>query len=615
MNEIIVLDNLTIKKIAAGEIIERPSSIVKELVENSLDANAQNIFIEIENGGKSLIRITDDGDGISKSNLQLAFKRHSTSKLQSMEDLYNVLSLGFRGEALASISSVAKVEVLTKTNDSSAGIQAIVEDGEIKSMDIIGCPKGTTMIIRDLFYNLPVRKKFLKNNLSESNHITDLVYKLALGNPQVSFVLIKDKKTILKTSRSKELINTIHTVLGREYSKNMFPINHKDDYLTLEGFLSNNIFYRGNRNHQYIFVNKRYILSNSISRVIENNYKTLIPIGKYPVFVLNIEIKPSEIDINIHPTKQEIKFINQELVYQTINSLVEDNIKSILRIPKVVLNRESSTHKKEDLPLLYMNKSKQTLNNEILNYNNDIKFKTIISSDPGHSLGQITHKNSSDIDDFNFNLVKEDQDDKIVEDNLLNQDEMQIIPLGIIFTTYIIAEVKGQNKIIFIDQHAAHERVMYEKYKKQYENEEIYSQILIAPDIIEMTTSEINQFNENIDLFYKLGFEIENFGPNSIAIRSVPLIFGQPKLSSLFLDIMDSLDMNLSSSYETKIDKIMKIACTSAIKSGDKIEELEIGTLYRDLMTCEYPYTCPHGRPTLIELTKKDIEKQFLRIV
>ena len=335
MGKIKILDNLTIQKIAAGEVIERPASIVKELVENSIDANANNIVIEISEGGKSFIRISDDGDGIDEDDLKLAFERHSTSKLRTIEDIYNIMSLGFRGEALSSISSVSKVEVLSKTNSTQAGIQAQVEEGIIQSMDSVGCPKGTTMIIRDLFYNLPVRKNFMKTDKTEGNYISDIVYKLALGNYNKGFKFIRDNKVILQTNSNSDLKDNIYGILGKEFSDNLININFENNGIKIFGFISNNKFYRSNRSHQYIYINGRYIVNYGISSVIENQYKSLIPLSRFPVFILYIEMNPGDIDVNIHPTKQEIKFINNTNIHGIISNIVKESLNNSLYVPKM----------------------------------------------------------------------------------------------------------------------------------------------------------------------------------------------------------------------------------------------------------------------------------------
>lgn len=635
MSKIKVLDSLTIRKIAAGEVIENPSSIVKELVENSIDAHSENIVIEIANGGKTYIRITDDGEGISKEDLEVAFERHSTSKLNSIEDIYNILSLGFRGEALASISSVAKMEVLTKTINAQAGTHALVEEGKIISMDSAGCPKGTTMIVKDLFYNLPVRRKFLKSDVSESNQINDIINKLALGNKEVSFKFIRDNKTILQTNGTNNLLDTIYTILGRDFAKNLIPINYKDNYIKINGFISNNNLYRGNRGHQYLYMNGRNIVNSGISKTIENRYRSLIPLNRFPAFVLNIELDPGEVDVNIHPTKQEIKFRDNNRVLGTISNVVEEKLLCSLNIPKIEIKKEEIKPSKEELPKLF------DLNNksEVNSISEDLIIRDFTYEDfiPMENNANSLLSNKKNLEEDGINMLSyKDKDDDVIEkvasvkgkDNVVEYEKkedlkeqklqdylLDINPIGRVFNTYIIAESKAEDKLFFIDQHAAHERIMYEKYREEYENEEINTQQLIFPEIIELTNSEMNKFKDNMDIFINLGFELEEFGANSIALRGVPLIFGTPKSKDLFLDILDNLDSNIKSSYDMRIEKIMKIACTNAIKSGDQISNMEIMALFKDLQKCKNPFTCPHGRPTIVEMTKKDIEKEFLRIL
>lgn len=624
MTKIKVLDSLTIQKIAAGEVIERPASIVKELVENSIDANADSIVIEIKNGGKSLIRVTDNGDGMEKQDLALAFKKHSTSKLNSVEDLYSISSLGFRGEALSSIASVAKVKTLTKTEGAQGGIQALVEEGKILSMETVGCPKGTTMIVSDLFYNLPVRKKFLKSDLSEGNHISDIVYKIALGNPQISFRFIRDNKTVLRTSKTDNLLETIYSVLGRDYSKNLIPIEYRDNYLEIKGFISNNNLYRGNRNHQYIYINNRPIINHGISKVIENQYQTLIPTNRFPVFVLNINLDPGEIDVNIHPAKHEIKFVNQDRVFGSLSNLVKRNLMVEIKRPKMTFKEEEREDK--ELPILFHEDSYKECEKTTDKMHKEILIHDLTDHGYGQDEPSLTENRPMQIE---YQFIESPSHNSLPDDTFLNHNSsisdvkdnvedrfnhININPIGRAFATYAIVEIIDEEKLLFIDQHAAHERIMYEKFKKEYEKEEIATQQLISPEIIELTNKEMTEFNDNLTLFKDLGFDVERFGTNSIAIRGVPLIFGKPMIKDLFLDLLDGLGGSLRTSYDTRLEKIMKLACTNAIKSGDKIGSVEIVALYKDLLKCNNPHTCPHGRPTIIELSKKDIEKQFLRI-
>lgn len=616
MTKIRFLDNLTIQKIAAGEVIERPASIVKELVENSLDANAKSIVVEIVDGGKSLIRITDDGDGMEEEDLAVAFERHSTSKLSAIEDLYSIMTLGFRGEALSSVSSVAKVEVLTKTNSSHAGNHARIEEGKIISIEKIGSPKGTTMIVRDLFYNLPVRKKFLRSDATESNVISDIVTKLALGNFNTSFKFIKDNKVILQTNSNGDMEQNIYTILGRDITKGLIPIEYNNYGIKVKGFISDNHLYRSNRNHQYIYINGRYIVNYSISNAIENHYKSLIPLNRYPVFVLYIDMDPGDMDVNIHPTKQEVKFLNHNDIHGIIGSIIKDHLFPSLSIPSLKVE-EKKVKVEEQLPELFYFQPSIT---------DGIVVKDYTSEDL-----DIREDIESEKDNYNFefdfgNMViekTEELQEDFLKDTLVSSETTNSFendlgdfnPIGVVFGTYIFGENRNKDKMFFIDQHAAHERVMYERFKNEFHQEKIHIQQLLMPEIIDLTNSEMNNFQNNILLFEKLGFEIEEFGGSSISIRGVPFIFGEPNIRLLFLDILDNLDKDVKSAYDTRIDKIMKLACTSAIKSGDRISNIEIKSLIRDLILCDNPYSCPHGRPTVIEMTKRYIEKQFLRII
>lgn len=612
MGKIQLLDNLTIQKIAAGEVIERPSSIVKELVENSIDANSKNITIEIQEGGKSYLRVTDDGDGIEEDDISLAFERHSTSKLKIIDDLYSILTMGFRGEALSSVAAVSKVEVLTKTANSSAGLHVFIEEGKIKSIDTVGTPKGTTMIVKDLFYNLPVRKKFLKSDLSEGNSISDSIYKLALGNYNTSFKFIKDNKTILNTSNNGDIKENIYTILGKDITKGLIPVNFDSNGVKIKGYISNNNLYRSNRSHQYLYINGRYIVNYAISSAIDHHYKSLIPLNRFPVFILYIDMNPAEMDVNIHPTKQEVKFVNNNNIYGIISNVVKDSLFPSLKIPKFEVEKENTKEKaKEDIPLLYNLPEKSNIivrdYSEVNLSNDDDK---ILALENNFDM-KINQKPSND---YLASIEQDNLFEKGEEFKIKNQLP-EITPLGVVFETYILGENRVLDKLFFIDQHAAHERVMYERYRDEFENESINIQQLIAPEIIDLTYSEFNLLNENIEFFKKLGFEVEEFGPSSFAIRGVPFLFGKPNVRNLFLDLLDNLDKDIRNNYDTRLDKLMKLACTSAIKAGDRISNIEIKSLLRDLAKCENPYSCPHGRPTVIEITKKDIEKQFLRII
>lgn len=613
MGKIKVLDDLTIQKIAAGEVIERPSSVVKELIENALDANSTNITIETREGGKKYIRITDDGDGIYENDLINAFKPHSTSKLAKIDDLYNINSFGFRGEALASISSVAKVEVLTKTEKNVSGIQAFVEESKIIKQLPVGCPKGTTMIVRDLFYNLPVRRKFLKSNTVEGNYITDIVYKLALGNCGVSFKYIKDNQVVLNTSKNNNLRDNIYILLGKEFIDGLMEIQFENEDFKIYGYISNNQFYRGNRSHQYLYVNNRYVKNVGLTNIIETKYKSLIPINRFPIFVLFVYIDPSLIDVNIHPTKEEVKFVNEEEFNTKLEYIIDKTLKDNLAVPKATFTKEPIEKKDDSIPLLY--EEKFYSDDYKLNINKNEDNTQILESMPIYEKDFNTYKIKHE------EVIKRKEDINRIDGNRIDgEDDLKNILkrlkyIGIIFSTYIIAEDTLSNRVFIIDQHAAHERILYEKYKKEYEMEKVIIQPLLTPEIVELTDSEITMVLENIELLKNLGFVVEEFGNNSIIIRGVPVLFGEPQLKSLFLEIIDNISSIHNKNYEYRTDKIMKIACSNAIKGGDKIFSMEIQSLFEQLSQVENPYTCPHGRPTIIEILKEDIEKEFKRII
>lgn len=600
MNRIKVLDELTIQKIAAGEIIERPSSIVKELVENSLDAKSSNITIEIRNGGKSYIRVTDDGEGIAREDLSIAFKRHSTSKLSSADDLYQIMSFGFRGEALASISTISKVEVLTKTDENPIGTHAFLEEGNILKLESVGCPKGTTMIVTHMFYNVPVRENFLKSDMIEANNVSDIVYKLALGNPGVSFKYIKDNKVLFKTSRNNDLISNIYALLGKDFNDNLIRVNYESSNLKVHGYISNNKFYRSNKTHQYLYVNNRYIKNYNISSLIENQYKSIIPINKFPVFILFIDMDPKLIDVNIHPTKEEIKFMNQQKINEELGYIIDKTINESLSIPKTKFKQRKEKPINE-LPLLY-DENFLTKKSHLETYDNydNIENKDTITEDRSYHIKE-------DVEDL---LVDEPDKNNYELINILGKGQI----IGTLFFTYILVEDLQSSKLFVVDQHAAHERVMYEKFKEEYKEENISIQHLLKPEIIELSNAETQLVVKNIDLFKKLGFMVEEFGTNSVIIRGVPILFGKPQVKNLFLELVDTIESNIESSYEVKLDKIIKISCTRAIKSGDKMNNIEIESLFKQLCNTKNPYTCPHGRPTIIEISKTDIDKEFKRI-
>ncbi|KNF08922.1 DNA mismatch repair protein MutL [Gottschalkia purinilytica] len=640
-----LLDDKTINKIAAGEVVERPASVIKELVENSIDALSSSITIEIKDGGKKYIRVTDNGTGINKDDIELAFLRHSTSKINNIDDLQNVMTLGFRGEALASISSVSQLELITKTKSDMSGSQLVINGGIIKEKNEVGCPDGTTLIVKNLFYNVPVRQKFLKSNNVESSYIGDIIYKLALSNPQISFKYIKDNKMILKTPGKGNLISTSYSLFGKEFVDSMFELKYSSKGLSIEGLICKPSFTRGNRGYQHIFVNGRYIKDEGISRVIEKVYKSLIPINRYPVFILFIKLSSNDLDVNVHPTKTEVRFSNRDYIESNVFTCVKNLLTTNNLIPEVILESEPKLNNKTnnnnieeqvtidiiDSPNKIknssniINESQLEKNNNWNKTNNNIREKRLIDELAVYRKGK--DQNAVSIKDINENIkvidfnVKETKEadsyldkGKDVED-ISNKNvifpELNII--GKLFETYILCEDKKSKDFYIIDQHAAHERIMYEKIKSQLESDNVYVQELMSPEVIDLTHNEINLIKENYDVFDKLGFKIEEFGSNSIIIRSVPMVFGEPNSKQLFLDILDNLQDDITNNYELRLDKVMKMACTNAIKAGYNIHTIEINKLIEDLKLCNEAFTCPHGRPVIIKMSKYELERKFKR--
>lgn len=617
-----LLDESTISKIAAGEIIENPSSIVKELVENSIDAGADDILVELRGESTNYIKVSDNGSGFSEDDIEIAFLRHSTSKLEVIEDLEKIRTLGFRGEALASISNISKIKLMTKTEEDLAGNSLLIENGKIIKKSKVGMPKGTSFIINDVFYNTPVRKKFLRKDSTEINNIIDIVQKIALSNNNIKFTLIRDGKTILNTGTDKNPINRIFSILGSEIASSLNEGFFESESYKIRGFFSDNKLFRSNRDSQYIFVNGRFIRDLNISRAIEKNYSSLIPLNRYPVFVLYIDMDPKLIDVNIHPKKNEIKISNEDILTALLSEVVEDVI-----YPNRYIREIKLEEKKENVNIfdIFDEEDSSQENSKYYkedNINNEVKSEL-------KSLWDIENESK---DDKNLNkdffredslLYKEEKMDNTLtnkEENFLFDNNSQIDESilntkidGVLFKTYIILENQRDGKVFIVDQHAAHERVNYEKFLKMYLNSEISSQILIKPEIIELNQIEYDKILNYLDLFIKLGFKIEDFGDRSVVLREVPMIFGLPSYVNFIRDIIDSLDREISSNYEADLYKIMRKACKASVKAGDELSEMEIDSLIRDLKDCENPYTCPHGRPTIVEVSKHTISKLFLR--
>lgn len=621
-----LLDEQTISKIAAGEIIENSASIVKELVENSIDAGADDILVELRGESTNYIKVSDNGLGFSEEDLELAFLRHSTSKLQVIEDLEKIRTLGFRGEALASISNISKIKLMTKRENDLAGNSLVIENGKIIKKNKVGMPKGTTFIINDVFYNTPVRKKFLRKDSTEISNIIDIVQKIALSNNNIKFTLIRDGKTILNTGNDKDPINRIFSILGSEIASSLNEGRFESENYTIRGFFSDNKLFRSNRDSQYIFVNGRFIRDINISRAVEKNYNSLIPLNRYPVFILYIDIDPKLIDVNIHPKKNEIKISNENILTALLSEVVEEVI-----FPNRSIREIEFEDKKENINIFDIfdeddfEESLDSIETTKPGDNNRLKSlwdlereneELEIREEKAFNEEALLYKEEEKSD-----LKSSNEQEQHLEKNFLFNSEASRIDegllntriSGVLFKTYILLENQRDGKVFVVDQHAAHERVNYEKFLNMYLNSEISSQILIKPEIIELNQIEYDKILTYLDLFTKLGFKIEDFGDGSVVLREVPMIFGLPTYVNFIRDIIDSLDKEISSNYEADLYKIMRKACKASVKAGDDLSDIEIEALIRDLKNCENPYTCPHGRPTIVEVSKHTISKLFLR--
>lgn len=627
-----LLDESTISKISAGEIIENPASIVKELLENAIDANSKNIVIEVKGSIGEYIRITDDGDGIKKDELPLAFLRHSTSKLRKVEDLFDIVSLGFRGEALASISHISHVEIMTKHKDEKVGTRALVEHGEIIESNNVGLPAGTTFYIKDIFYNTPVRKKYLKNDISEFNFIQEVVQKIALSNNSVSIKLIRDGKIVLNTNKNLDLKNHIYNILGRDIASNLIRTDFKSESYKVKAFFSNNKLYRSNRTHQYVYINGRYIKNLDISRRIERGYYSLIPLNRYPVFILYIEIDPILVDVNIHPKKHEVKLSKENNIIAILGEMLEEVLYPNRSIENPIdVSSEKSKSNTTVFDLFTNNKSEDSeelvIETNFIEQNkyvedNKSSYDTVDDNTLISTLNESNNEysmRSAETMEVNDNTMVDDVDDndtkELIDNSKIDYNLLNTRVVGTLFKTFIILEDSKNNKSFLVDQHAAHERIMYERLKKQYKNSEISKQLLLSPEVIELSASEKDNVENNIELFKSIGFDIEAFGENSIIIREVPILFGMPSYLNFIYDVINALNRDIDSSYDIDPYKIMKKACKAAVKAGDILSNVEINALLEDLIACENPYTCPHGRPTVLEFTKKNLEKMFLREV
>ena len=778
MGNIVLLDDLTINKIAAGEVIERPASVVKELVENSIDAGATNISIETRNGGISYIRITDNGKGFLPDDMEIAFERHATSKIRKAEDLETVKSMGFRGEALASIAAISRVELISKTEENSVGYKIVVEGGKILSKEEIGCPKGTTITVENLFFNTPVRYKFLKKDFTEAGYIEDAVTRIALVNPNIGIRLISSGKTIIQTTGNGDSKSVIYNIYGKDIAENILNVDYTYDDIRITGVVGKPVIARSNRSNQLFFVNKRFIKDKALTSSAEQAFKGMLTIGKYGFLILNIEIDPHKVDVNVHPAKLEVRFeeeskvfkavyhaiketlLQSDLVRETeknykedrseekvevkkeesvVNNIVNNNdekkssieklesinpafaslFKKIIsdnsasvtnsseekiqhniiediyskkndakeekvsidtlnnkEAEKIVakeeikndLNKEENKDDKNEKEVNIENKKedinkidetidvKEDVNipdqiigikNENIEKNEEItnkEFEPVKEEDMQNILKQINalKENKMEADDKNFDEMYakmfgklpmseskvEDEGEKYkIDDSIVsvptenisifNDDSYSSIPnykfIGIAFSTYIIIEM--DKEMYIIDQHAAHERIMYEKIKKNYYSDgPKESQLMLLPDIITLTHKEMGIAKDNMQLFEKAGFTLEEFGENTIKISGVPNICIDLETKELFLETLDEINTVARTAKQEIEEKfIATLACKSAVKANMALTKQEVDNLMRQLLVLPNPFTCPHGRPTAIKMSKIDIEKKFSR--
>ena len=657
MSNIQVLDQITIDKIAAGEVIERPSSIVKELVENAIDAKATAITVEIKEGGISFIRITDNGCGIEKEEVPLAFLRHSTSKIRCVEDLTGIASLGFRGEALSSIAAISQVELITKTRDSEFGTKYVIEGGKEKSLDDVGAPDGTTFLIHQIFYNTPARRKFLKTPMTEASHVNELMIRLALSHPEVSIQFINNGQKKLHTSGNGKLKDVIYHVFGRDIANNLLELDARIDGVQLTGYIGKPLVSRGNRNYENYYINGRYVKSNIIAKAIEDAYKDFTMQHKYPFTVLHFEMDGQDLDVNVHPTKMELRFSNQQEVYNFVYSALKNALTEQELIPRVELpearkvpttapaipkaappevkdeayfmkkmkERVESYHKQHSQAEV---KDKSQIHREIEQTDRireaasyaraqaeQAKQQDVIQQDfkqPDVKQADITQQISTQQDFKQSDLKQLD----FFEEKLLSKKAMKEYKLiGQVFETYWLVEY--QEQLYIIDQHAAHERVLYEKTLREMKDRAFTSQYLSPPIILNLSMQEAELLKTHIELFAKIGFEIEAFGGDSYAVRAVPDNLFSIAKKELLIEMLDGLSEEITSREAPDIiaEKVASMSCKAAVKGNSRLSAAEVDTLIGELLELANPYHCPHGRPTIIAMTKRELEKKFKRIV
>lgn len=657
MPQIALLSQETIDKIAAGEVIERPSSVVKELVENAIDAGSSAVTVEIKEGGISFIRISDNGCGIEREQIPLAFLRHSTSKIKSVEDLFTVTSLGFRGEALSSIAAVSQVELITKTNGDFTGSRYLIEGSKEVSLEEIGAPDGTTFIIRNLFYNTPARKKFLKSAQTESTYIHELMQRMILSHPDVAFKFIMNNQVKLQSSGNGNIKDIIYHLYGRDITKALLPIAHESELFKVSGFIGKPMISRGNRGYELYFVNGRFIRSQILSKAIEDAFKPFLMQHQYPFTVLYFEIDSSLLDVNVHPTKMELRFSNQQELYREVQSIlsaalvhrdiipevpVDTPKKNEMEVPKIekVMPEPFEQKRLEEIRKAVRKDSPYEIKypvsrpmgtGSVSSATQEKLLDTIKSMPPEDMMEERIRKEplpEQSKKETEKELAKEayvlreeetygaKPEGSYEQGSFLKEEEMakQKI-IGQLFDTYWLVEYN--DRLFIVDQHAAHEKVMYEKLKKQFEKKEFTSQAISPPIVITLSMREAEVLERFKEQFTKLGFEIEHFGGAEYSICGVPGNLYRLNTRDVLIDMLDELTDGISerATADVILDKIASMSCKAAVKGSQRLSLPEMEQLMKDLMKLDNPYNCPHGRPTIIAMSKYEIEKKFKRIV
>lgn len=605
MRKIAVLDQNTIDKIAAGEVIERPAAVVKELVENAIDSGANAITIEIKQGGISFIRITDNGCGIPKDQIPLAFQRHATSKISTIEDLLQVKSLGFRGEALSSIAAVSQVELITKDADSIIGCRYEIHGGREITKEEIGCPDGTTFIMRNLFYNTPARGKFLKTNMTEGGYISDVVLHFILSHPEVRFKFIWDGKIKIQTSGNGNVKDNIYNQYGPDITKALLPVEVSQNGMTLTGFIGKPELSRGTRSFMNYYINGRHIKSPVIQKGIEAAYQGFSMTNRFPFTALFLEIDSSCLDVNVHPSKMEVRFTNQEEVYELFRSGLHGILKQAALIPEVSLGKEEPVKRAEKRTVRTLGKTP-----DIPKTPEPFETKRIIQTPA--ATGSMAAK--APLKNTQLPEIKYEQQSLFQKQLLHEEDAVPFRLIGQVFGTFWLIEYKDE--LLIIDQHAAHEKVLYEELMKELSENHVYSQNLLAPVVLTLTHREKEVLASYQEAFTNLGFEIEEFGGDEYAVKAVPSHFLHLASRELFYSILDELLENPQrGNTELITDRCATISCKAAVKGNHTLSFSEAEKLIEKMLKAEEPYHCPHGRPTTISMTKKEFEKKFKRIV